>query len=220
MEGFFEKFGLYDFFSMFVAGIISESIAIIVAYKCFSINVLWIFCSSLLFLVIGYFIGLILHEIEGQAEKKIFKHTFSRSVLSKKDDFFKNDYDKEMLEKVKVHILGDKEKYTDKDEEYITSVCCNELQINNAVASSDRLKTQSEMSLSICIATIFIIVIIVIGIFIGKTNTFEGFMVSLLLLIISIIFYVRSKRMQEHYIRCLIRTYAVLNNLERNRKGE
>ncbi len=222
MDGLFEKFGLYDFFSMFVAGIISEGIAIIVAYKCFNINVLWIFGSSLLFLVIGYFIGLILHEIEGQAEKKIFKRTFSRKVLSKKNYFFKTDCDKEMLEQVKVYVLGNKKEYPENDETYITSVCVNELQTKNAVASSDRLKTQSEMALSICIASAAIsIITLIAGIicyFVWEINILLTIVTVIVLPIISMIFFIRSKRMHRYYIRCLIRTYAILNNLDR--KGE
>ncbi len=223
MEGFFEKFGLYDFFSMFVAGIISESIAVIVAYKCFSINVLWIFGSSLLFLVIGYFIGLILHEIEGQAER-ILKNTFSRNVLSKEDYFFNNDCDKQMLKKVKVYILGDKKEYPEDDEIYITSVCVNELQTKNAIASSDRLKTQSEMALSICISSaiisIFALVAGIICYFVGEINIASILAIVIALTIVLIIFFARSRRMHRYYIRCLIRTYAVLNNLERNMKEE
>ena len=219
MDGLFEKLGLYDFFSMFMAGVISESIAVIVAYKCFGFDIMQIFDSTLMFLIIGYFIGLILHEIEGQAER-ILKNTFSRNVLSNKDYFFKNDCDKQMLERVKIHILGDKEKYAEKDEEYITSVCVNEQQTKNVIASSDRLKTQSEMALSICIATVIIGVITLIFSFVGNINIVSNISTVIVLLIISMIFYARSKRMHRYYIRCLIRTYAVLNNLERNGKGK
>ncbi len=219
MEGFFEKFGLYDFFSMFVAGIISESIAIIVAYKCFYINVMWIFGSPWLLLIVGYFIGLILHEIEGQAER-ILKNTFSRNVLSNRNYFFKNDCDKRMLEQVKEYILGDEKEYPENDETYITSVCVNELQTKNAIASSDRLKTQSEMALSICIATAVIGIVTLIFSFIIEINIALTIANVIALLIASMIFFNRSKRMHRYYIRCLIRTYAISNNLERNGKGE
>lgn len=218
MDGLFEKLGLYDFFSMFMAGIISESIAVIVAYKCFGFDIMQIFDSTLMFLIIGYFIGLILHEIEGQAER-ILKNTFSRNVLSKEDYFFKNDCDKQMLKKVKVYILGDKKEYPEDDETYITSVCVNELQIKNTIASSDRLKTQSEMALSICISSAIIgIVALVAGIichFVGEINILSIIVTAIVLPIISMIFFIRSKRMHRYYIRCLIRTYAVLNDLEK-----
>ncbi|MBQ6698348.1 MAG: hypothetical protein IJN09_04840 [Oscillospiraceae bacterium] len=219
MDGFFEKFGLYDFFSMFVSGIISESIAVVVAAMCFGTNIEWTYKATWLYLIIGYFIGLILHEIAGRAEKRL-KKFFSRNVLSKKKYFFDNDYDEEMLEQVKIHILGGKEKYTEKDEEYITSVCVNELQTKNAIASSDRLKTQSEMALSICIATAVIGTVTLIFSFVGKINIALTIATVIALLIASMIFFARSRRMHRYYIRCLIRTYAVLNNLERNEKGE
>ena len=219
MDGFFEKFGLYDFFSMFVSGIISESIAVVVAAMCFGTNIEWTYKATWLYLIIGYFIGLILHEIAGRAEKHL-KKFFSRNVLSKKKYFFDNDYDEEMLEQVKIHILGGKEKYTEKDEEYITSVCVNELQTKNAIASSDRLKTQSEMALSICIATAVIGTVTLIFSFVGKINIALTIATVIALLIASMIFFARSRRMHRYYIRCLIRTYAVLNNLERNEKGE
>ena len=219
MDGLFEKLGLYDFFSMFMAGVISESIAVIVAYKCFSFDIMQIFDSTLMFLIIGYFIGLILHEIEGQAER-ILKNTFSRNILSNKDYFFKNDCDKQMLEQVKMHILGNKKEYPENDKTYITSVCVNELQIKNTIASSDRLKTQSEMALSICIATAVIGIVTLIFSFAGNINIVSNISTVIVLLIISMIFYARSRRMHRYYIRCLIRTYAISNNLERNGKGE
>ena len=222
MDGFFKKLGLYDFFSMFMAGIISESITLIIASKCFGMNIEWTAEITWLFLIFGYFIGLILHEMKNIVEdklqgvrfKKLLKNTFNRSVANE-DDFFEDNSDKEMLKRVKKHILGENEE----DKTYITSVCINELQIKGAITSPDRLKTQSEMALSICIAT----ALIGIGTFIlGIIHSFVGaIIVSVILFpIISMLFYVRSIRMHKHYIRCLIRTYAVLNNLERNREGE
>lgn len=222
MDGFFKKLGLYDFFSMFMVGIISESITLIIASKCFGVNIEWTAETTWLFLIFGYFIGLILHEMKNIVEdklqgvrfKKLLKNTFNRSVANE-DDFFEDNSDKEMLKRVKKHILGENEE----DKTYITSVCINELQIKGAITSPDRLKTQSEMALSICIAT----ALIGIGTFIlGIIHSFVGaIIVSVILFpIISMLFYVRSIRMHKHYIRCLIRTYAVLNNLERNREGE
>ena len=222
MDGFFKKLGLYDFFSMFMVGIISESITLIIASKCFGVNIEWTAETTWLFLIFGYFIGLILHEMKNIVEdklqgvrfKKLLKNTFNRSVANE-DDFFEDNSDKEMLKRVKKHILGENEE----DKTYITSVCINELQIKGAITSPDRLKTQSEMALSICIAT----ALIGIGTFIlGIIHSFVGaIIVSVILFpIISMLFYVRSIRMHKHYIRCLIRSYAVLNNLERNREGE
>ena len=232
MDGFFKKLGLYDFFSMFMAGIISESITLIIASKCFGMNIEWTAEITWLFLIFGYFIGLILHETKNIVEdklredkekegklkkgsfKKLLKNTFSRSVANE-EDFFDDKADKEMLKRVKKHILGENQE----DRTYITSVCVNELQIKGAITSPDRLKTQSEMALSICIAT----ALIGIGTFIlGIIYSVVGaIIVSVILFpIISILFYIRSIRMHKHYIRCLIRTYAILNNLEKNGKEE
>ena len=222
MDGFFKKLGLYDFFSMFMVGIISESITLIIASKCFGVNIEWTAETTWLFLIFGYFIGLILHEMKNIVEdklqgvrfKKLLKNTFNRSVANE-DDFFEDNSDKEMLKRVKKHILGENEE----DKTYITSVCINELQIKGAITSPDRLKTQSEMALSICIATALIgIGTLIAGII---YSVIGAIIVSVILFpIISTLFYIRSIRMHKHYIRCLIRTYAILNNLEKNEKGE
>ncbi len=218
MDGFFEKFGLYDLFSMLVAGVISESIAILIVSKCFYFDITGIFKLTLMFLFVGYLIGLILHEIVGATSKQL-KNTFSRSVLRKQDYFFKCDCDKEMLDRVKVHILGNEKTITEDDETYITSVCVNELQIKNAITAPDRFITQSEMALSICIATaIMFITTLVAGIIclcVYKINVALTIATLISLPIISLIFYHRSKRMHRYYIRCLIRTYAVSNDLAR-----
>ncbi len=209
--------------------------------QCFGVNIEWTAEITWLFLIIGYFVGLILHEMKNIVEealrdkdkenkqnegklkedsfKKLLRKTFRRSVANE-DYFFEDNSDKEMLKRVKKHILGEKEE----DKSYITSVCVNELQIKGAITSPDRLKTQSEMALSICIALLLIAVGTTIS---GIICYFiEGIRVVLTIttvfisLIFSMLFYVRSIRMHKHYIRCLIRTYAVLNNLERNREGE
>lgn len=221
MDSLFEKLGLYDFITVFMGGIIAESLGWLVINQCFNISLPSIKENIWFFLIVGYFIGLILHEVIVLVEK-IFKYYFDTDFTTE-NKFYENQEDLNMAKRVKASVVkgSDFSKTTDK---YVASVCCNTLQVKGNITSADRLKTQSELALSLSVATgVITIGAVIIAIWYNNLKIdfeLEKIMTSVGLSgLLSVLFLFRGIRMHKYYIRSLIRTYAVLNGLDKN-KGE
>lgn len=62
MDSAFEKLGVYEFFTVFLSGVITETLFGIILHCCFHIS-FSLDQYILPFLLLGYFIGLLLHEL-------------------------------------------------------------------------------------------------------------------------------------------------------------
>ena len=87
MGSVLEKLGVYEFFTVFLAGAISEALLCIALRFCFHISI------SLdenigAFLIAGYFIGLLLHDLSVYLKEPFRKKWFS-TTFTVKDRFLR-----------------------------------------------------------------------------------------------------------------------------------
>lgn len=213
MDSALEKLGVYEFFTVFLAGIISEALLCVALDLCFHIS-LTLHENTLLFVLVGYFAGLLLHELSVHL-KKPFKKLFC-TTFTDQDKFF-SGADLEMAKRVKTHVLKKDETDTASDA-YVASVCCNDLQVNKNIAGASGLQKESEFALSLSVAAILLAGIVGIAMVIHNINQLEyeviaAWITIAISLLLSVLFFFRSKRMHKYYIRCLIRTFAVTHKL-------
>ena len=217
MESALEKLGVYEFFTVFLAGIISETLLCIVLRFCFGISIavnenIWAF------LIVGYFGGLLLHELSVYLKEPFRKMWFSTS-FTVDDRFFKGE-DLAMAQRVKSFILKKDEADTTSDD-YVASVCCNELQVKGQFSNAGGLQKESEFALSLSIAFVAIAGITGAAMIYCNQNQIKfeecrSWLAVALTLLLSVLFFFRSKRMHKYYTRCLIRTFAVVHDLTSN----
>ncbi len=213
MDSALEKLEVYEFFTVFLVGIISEALLCVTLNLCFHIS-LAVQENALLFVLVGYFIGLLLHELSVYL-KKPFKKWFCTTFTDQKRFF--TGADLEMAKRVKTHVLKKDETDTASDA-YVASVCCNDLQVNKNIAGASGLQKESEFALSLSVAAILLAGIVGIAMAIHNVNQLEyevciAWVAIALSLALSVLFFFRSKRMHKYYIRSLIRTYAVTHKL-------
>lgn len=213
MDSALEKLGVYEFFTVFLVGIISEALLCVTLNLCFHIS-LAVQENALLFVLVGYFIGLLLHELSVYL-KNPFKKWFCTTFTDQKRFF--TGADLEMAKRVKTHVLKKDETDTASDA-YVASVCCNDLQVNKNIAGASGLQKESEFALSLSVAAILLAGIVGIAMVIHNVNQLEyevctTWITIAISLLLSVLFFFRSKRMHKYYLRCLIRTYAVIHEL-------
>lgn len=213
MDSAFEKLGVYEFFTVFLSGVITETLFGIILHCCFHIS-FSLDQHVLQFLLLGYFIGLLLHELSVLLRKIIKKPFFTIFTVN---DVFDNEEDLAMAQRVKTFVWK-KEKADSKSDEYVASVCCNELQIKKQFVNADGLRKESEFALSLSIAfgLFVILTAFTMGYCCVMESEYEVLFSHLSMgisVILAILFFNRSKRMHKFYMRCLIRTYAVVHEL-------
>ena len=217
MDSALKKLGVYEFFTVFLAGIIAEVLVSITLDLCFHIS-LSLHENTLIFLLLGYFGGLLLHELSWKV-KRPFKTTIKpfRNSFTGGTGIFTNSKDQEMAQRVKCYILKQDTSDVNTDE-YVASVCCNDLQVNGQFDNAHGLQKESEFALSLSVAAGLLAGIVGIAMVIHNANQLEyevctAWGVIVLSLFLSVLFFFRSKRMHKYYLRCLIRTYAVAHEL-------
>ena len=213
MDSAFEKLGVYEFFTVFLSGVITETHFGIILHCCFHIS-FSLDQYILPFLLLGYFIGLLLHELSVLL-RKIIKKPFC--TIFTDNNVFVNDEDRAMAQRVKTFVLK-KENGDTKSDEYVASVCCNELQVKKQFTNADGLRKESEFALSLSIAfgLLVILIALTMGYFCIMEFEYEVLFSHLsvgLSAVLAVLFFDRSKRMHKFYMRCLIRTYAVIHEL-------
>ena len=213
MDSAFEKLGVYEFFTVFLSGVITETLFGIILHCCFHVPVS-LDQYVLPFLLLGYFIGLLLHELSVLL-RKLIKEPFSTIFTG--NNVFDNDEDLAMAQRVKTFVLK-KEKADTKSDEYVASVCCNELQIKKQFTNADGLRKESEFALSLSIAFGLLVILTAFAmvyscIMESEYEVLYSHLSMGISAILAVLFFGRSKRMHKFYLRCLIRTYAVIHEL-------
>ena len=217
MDSALEKLGVYEFFTLFLTGIITETLVCIALDVCFCIT-LPADHNVACFLVLGYAAGLLLHELSWVIKKpldktiKPFKTDFTGDT-----DVFVNDADEKMAKQVIAYVLKDNRTNKNSDE-YVASVCCNDLQVKGLFANAHGLQKESESAFSLAVAFGLLATLVIILAVVRAFMQLEcrGFGIGFVLffsVVFSALFYSRSKRMHKYYLRCLIRTYAVAHEL-------
>lgn len=229
MDSLFGKLGLFDFFSMLIPGLIIETIAMLLFPCVGSTFVQFEDVELLLYVLIGYLIGLVLHEIIGIIPEKIHMSIVQKAhKLSDRKTIFTNVNDIALLEGVKVCISPKKDDIKDKKENfdrYVVSVCTNDLQAKGKADKAERLQVMSEMSESLSVGFLLLGGVKLLEILhsvLCNGQPIEtirsGLVACVVLLFLYVLFLERAQRMHKYYLRCLIRTYAIVNNIKPNPK--
>lgn len=131
--------------------------------------------------------------------------------ITKDGNFFSNEYDLKMAQGVSRFIFGISEPEGN-SYHFILSICMNDLQINGKSEKAERLQTSSEMSYSLSIAFLFILLMKLISFL--KIKILEMDVIAVICLgALSLLFYYRGWRMRKYYVRCLVRSYALLHKI-------
>ena len=209
MDTILGKFGLFDIFSMLIPGVIIEGTAVMLFPR---INTLFCICDLpkwFIFIMLGYLLGLALHEIISFFPDNRHKITMDgKSVFSNPNDLV-------LAKTVKAsipHLEKTERKITENADRYMASVCTNDLEINGKSGKTERLQTLAEMSFSLSLGFL-VLSLAEFALSIGD-NDWHGFAIGGVTLAAGVLFGGRGFRMQKYYLRCLIRTYAVEHGLQ------
>ena len=217
MDSLFEKLGLFDFFSMLIPGLIIESGAILLFPGIADTFAQFESIQLFLYLWFGYLIGLVLHEIIGIVPEKFHISLVQKAHrLSEDGVIFTNINDKNLLQGVKASVLHEATKSKNKKENtdrYIVSVCTNDLQAKGKADKAERLQVLSEMSESLSVGFGLLSLVKICTNIILVASLLDWIAFGGLLLLCGL-FLLRAQRMHKYYLRCLIRTYAVVNNIK------
>lgn len=225
MDSLFEKLGLFDFFSMLIPGLIIETVVVLIFPSIVDIFAQIESIQLFLYLLTGYLIGLVLHEIIGIIPEKSHKSLVQKAhKLSKGKTIFTNANDIVLLECVKASICPKEDDIKDKKENfdrYVVSVCTNDLQAKGKADKAERLQVMSEMSESLSVGFLILGVVKLFEILCSVlcNGQLIGTMLSdliacMVVLFLCVLFLERAQRMHKYYLRCLIRTYAIVNNIK------
>lgn len=217
MDSLFGKLGLFDFFSMLIPGLVIETVAVLL-FPCIGATFdQFEDVELLLYVLAGYLIGLILHEIIGIIPEKFYVSLVQKAHrLSEDGVIFTNINDKNLLQGVKTSILHEDNKTQNKKENtdrYIVSVCTNDLQAKGKADKAERLQVMSEMSESLSVG-FGLLALVKIGTNIILAASLWDWIAFVALLLLCGLLLLRAQRMHKYYLRCLIRTYAVVNNIK------
>lgn len=223
MDSIFGKLGLFDFFSMLIPGLIIETIAMLL-YPCIGTTFAqYENVELLLYVLVGYLIGLVLHELIGIIPEKFHVSLVQKAHrLSEDGAIFTNINDKNLLQGVKASILHKDDKRKSKKENvdrYVVSICTNDLQAKSKVDKAERLQVLSEMSESLSVG-FGLLALIKLGTNIGLATSLQDWIALGALPLLCGLFLLRAQRMHKYYLRCLIRTYAIINNIKPSMENE
>lgn len=215
MENALSRVGLYDFFTILLSGMT----AIIIDY-CINgdleKNLTKIlnnkFNNIIIFLLIGYFIGIILQEISSIFDKKIkifkFRQKAMRNFLNEHNKIVKNKIELKEYQELANKILKKDQtpdEYTEEECEYVYYYCKTQLELNCKSDKMEKINATYGTSRSLMFA------LIIIGIrYLYYNKSLSGVIFVVLCILIGL-FYKRCKRFSEYRVRVILRQYKSLN---------
>lgn len=224
MDSLFGKLGLFDFFSMLLPGLIIEAVAVLLFPGIADVFAQFESIQLFLYLLGGYLTGLVLHEIIGIIPEKLHISLVQKAHrLSEDGVIFTNINDLNLLQGVKasiIHEVDESENEKENTDRYVVSVCTNDLQAKGKADKAERLQVMSELSESLSVGFLLLGVVKLLGILhsvLCNGQPIEtmrcGLIACVALLFLYFLFLERAQRMHKYYLRCLVRTYAVVNNI-------
>lgn len=218
MDKFFDRLGLYDFWGVVFPGLIVTSISYVLYFwgleNQLDIQLLDSFGDTLIFIIISYLLGIILHELSRR---------FSKAVI------YKNGKPKETFLTQNIHIFSDRErdlvmlainkcldkqefKNTPEDATFIYTYCKTYLRVNGMMESLDRNTSLLGINKSLFSFFAFYSILFPICVLIRIFNMLEFHMLNALLgeaflLISTSVFLRRARQFSEMKVTSTLRIF-------------
>lgn len=216
MDSALDKVGLYDFFGVFLSGML------VVVVSCYlglplmnSIeNIDNDIVNTILFMVESYFGGVILQEISSAIDKKLFKFREKArcNFLNVSAGIVSNKLELDSFRKLANKILNkanDDKTYSEAENEYVYFVCKTFLETYGKSDKVNRINSLYAMCRSLMIS----IPLCLVAYFSCNMKSFNihNFIVTVILIIVTGIFYRRTKRFSTYKVRVILRYYEMLS---------
>lgn len=217
MDSALDKVGLYDFFGVFLSGmlILVISMYLHLPLKHFMDATDNEVINLILFILEGYFIGLIFQEVSSALEKKYFRfgEKARTAFLNDNDKIVDNQLELNsfrMIANEMLEVRSNNHIYSKKENEYVYYQCKSFIEMHEKSEKINRIDSLYAMSrtlmvaLSVCLSAFFIYNVC-------------SFNVQKLIIIFILgggicLFYRRTKRYSQYKVRVILRYYKILNN--------
>lgn len=219
MDSALEKVGLYDFFGVFLTGILVAAIALFLELPLtlLFVNTENSIIDLILFILECYFIGVVLQEISSVIDAKFFKFQKNArsSFLDENNKIIRNESELQSFRLVANKILGINEadhNYTTSENEYVFFYCKSFLEIEGKDDAVERINSLYGMSRSLIVA----ISLCLLGYLFnnGPTPSAETYPIVFALLILIFLFFRRAKRFSKYRVRKILRLYLTLSGIK------
>ena len=217
MDSALEKVGLYDFFGVFLTGMLVVAIALFLELPLtlLFVNTENSIIDLILFILECYFIGVVLQEISSVIDAKFFKFQKNArsSFLDENNKIIRNESELQSFRLVANKILGINEadhNYTTSENEYVFFYCKSFLEIEGK--DDERINSLYGMSRSLIVA----ITLCLLGYLFnnGPTPSAETYPIVFALLILIFLFFRRAKRFSKYRVRKILRLYLTLSEIK------
>lgn len=219
MDSALEKVGLYDFFGVFLTGILVVAIALFLNLPLtpLFINTENSTINLILFILECYFVGVVLHEISSFIDAKFFKFQKSArsSFLNENNKIIKNDLEFRAFRRSANRILGMNEnyhEYTASENEYVFFYCKSFLEIEGKDDTVKRINSLYGMSRSLIVALSLCLIVYLFHN--STTPSAETYPIVIALLILICLFFRRAKRFSRYRVRRILRLYLILSEIK------
>lgn len=217
MESALNKVGIFDFFGVFLSGMLFLAICYYLDIPLFDSpqNIDNDIIDIILFMLQSYFIGLIFQEISSVIDKKLFKirETAESSFLDSDSAIFDNELELEIIQKEANIILGienNSHVYTKTENRFVYQYCKSYLEVSEKNVKISRMNSLYAMSRSLFISLLVCLVFYV------KYNwiifNMKKFILLVILALLIHIFYERTKRLYRYKVCVVLRLYTVLKD--------
>ncbi len=216
MDSALEKVGLYDFFGVFLTGILVVAMALILNLPLtpLFINTENSIIDLILFILECYFIGVVLQEISSFLDEKCFKFKKSArsSFLNENNKIIKNKSELQSIRLFANKILGINEIdhiYTTSENEYVFFYCKSFLEIEGKDDTVERINSLYGMSRSLIVAITLCLIVYLFNN--GPTPSTETYPIVFALLILICLFFRRANRFSKYRVQRILRLYLTLS---------
>lgn len=216
MDSALDKVGLYDFFGVFLSGMLAVVISYYVGIPImiFTENKDNDFITVLVFLLGSYFIGLVLQEASSLLDKKIkyfkFREKARTNFLNINNSVVKNALELKDYQVLANEILSKNEAsetYSNAECEYVYYYCKTYLELHCKNDKVSRINSLYGMSRSL----LLVLPIITIGYIYFNYKSLNLLLVGSLCAL-AVLFYKRCKRFSKYKVRVILRQYKLLNS--------
>lgn len=216
MDSALDKVELYDFFGVFLSGMLAVVISYYVEIPIitFTENTYNDFIIILIFLLGSYFIGLVLQEASSLLDKKIkyfkFREKARTNFLNTNNSVIKNTLELKDYQVLANEILNkndDSEIYSNTECEYVYYYCKTYLELHYTNDKVNRIISLYGMSRNLLLA----LPIITARYIYFNYKSLDMLIVGSLCAS-AILFYKRCKRFSQYKVRVILRQYKLSNN--------
>lgn len=216
MDSALDKVGLYDFFGVFLSGMLVVVVSFYLDLPLVNLieNTDNDIINVILFMLESYFLGLILQEASSAIDKNCFKfREKARSdFLNDDNKIIDNELELKSFRELANNILSiqvNNHVYSKDENEYVYYQCktfletCGKNDKVNRINSLYAMSRSLIVSLPLCLIAYFICNMKSLGV--------QNFIVIFIMVLLILIFYRRTKRFSTYKVRVILRHYKILN---------